>query len=216
MTQTITRLFTSPADALSAVQELRAAGVSPEAITYVTRNSDAWRDEAAEAGDGRHAEHGLGKGALTGGVVGGLGGLLAGLGLIVAPGLGALVAAGWAAATVAGAGAGAVAGGAIGGLLGALRDAGHSDEEAAFYDSGVTRGGALVSVHAADDQAADIQGMLTRHGGVSAAMGQLPPEPRSFTDAAPLAPDMEAERQEAERAANLGRPSGGSPTGRSL
>jgi hypothetical protein len=56
------------------------------------------------------------------------------------------VAVGWLASTAVGAIAGVAAGGTAGGLLGALKDAGHTDEEAHVYAEGVRRGGTLVSV----------------------------------------------------------------------
>ena len=64
----------------------------------------------------------------------------------VLPGLGPVVAAGWLASTALG----AVAGGATGGVVGALTQAGVSDEEAPLYAEGVRRGGTLVSARVPD------------------------------------------------------------------
>ena len=66
---------------------------------------------------------------------------------------------GWLASTAVG----AVAGGATGGLLGALTDAGVSDEHAHVYSEAVRRGGTLVSVKTDDSRAAKVQSILDRH-----------------------------------------------------
>ncbi|MCI3135234.1 hypothetical protein [Phenylobacterium aquaticum] len=66
---------------------------------------------------------------------------------------------------------GAAAGGATGGLLGALKDAGHSDEDAHVYAEGVRRGGALVSVRAANDtDRATAERILNGVSGVDASI----------------------------------------------
>ena len=57
------------------------------------------------------------------------------------PGVGPVVAAGWLVSTLAGAAAGA----ATGGVLGALTQAGISDDDAQVYAEGLRRGGAVVS-----------------------------------------------------------------------
>ncbi|MFZ0267600.1 MAG: hypothetical protein WAL33_08180, partial [Caulobacter sp.] len=54
------------------------------------------------------------------------------------------------------------------GLLGALKDAGHTEEEANVYSEGVRRGGALVSVKADDDDAARIEQILNGRRGIDA------------------------------------------------
>ena len=79
---------------------------------------------------------GAGKGAGIGAGVGGAAGLLAGLGLLAIPGLGR-----------------AAAGAATGGIVGALTEAGVSEEEAHSYAEGVRRGGTLVSARVADARA---------------------------------------------------------------
>lgn len=69
-------------------------------------------------------------------------GLAAGLVLLVIPGVGPFLAAGPLAAAMGG----IVAGAGAGGIIGLLRDNGVSEEEAAFYEEGVKRGGSLVTV----------------------------------------------------------------------
>jgi hypothetical protein len=164
-------------------------------LSFVSRDTGGWRDEAADGQDEQHAAHGAGKGVAAGGVFGALSGLLAGLGLIVVPGLGPVVAAGWLASTAAGALVGAAAGGAAGGLLGALRDAGHTEIEARAFAEGVQGGGALVSVRADDDTAPPIETLMEQHGGTDAHGRAAAAEPRSFSavEVAPATEDIALE-----------------------
>lgn len=170
MRQTITRLFNSHTEAMAAVTDLEQAGVPHDDISLIASNGDNWHDghrHDRDDGDNDTAE-GAGKGATTGGLIGGGAGLLAGLGMLAIPGLGPVVAAGWLASTAVGAIAGAAAGGAAGGILGALKDAGHDDDEAQVYAEGVRRGGTLVSVRAHGDQAAEVERILHGRAGVDA------------------------------------------------
>ena len=118
MTQTLTGLFDSYADARRAVQDLEAAGVRHRDVSIVASNAHGEHDTLGRNAD--EAADDAGKGARVGATVGGVGGLLAGLGLLAIPGLGPIVAAGWLASTLAGAAGGALLGGATGGLVGAL------------------------------------------------------------------------------------------------
>ncbi|MDB5431121.1 MAG: hypothetical protein JWP35_2237, partial [Caulobacter sp.] len=102
MTQTITRLFDTRAQAETAVQELEALGISNDAISIVAHGGERAAGEPRSFsghdrdGDGRDdTAEGAGKGAGAGAVVGGAGGLLAGLGLLAIPGVGPVVAGGW-------------------------------------------------------------------------------------------------------------------------
>ena len=172
MHRTMTRLFNSQNEAMAAVADLERSGIPHDDISLIASNGDNWHeghqhDRVNADGDNDTAE-GAGKGAATGGLIGGGAGLLAGLGMLAIPGLGPVVAAGWLAATAVGALAGAAAGGAAGGLLGALKDAGHSDDEANVYAEGVRRGGTLISVRADEGRATSVEQILDRHSGVDA------------------------------------------------
>ncbi|MET0337490.1 MAG: hypothetical protein ABW063_06975, partial [Caulobacter sp.] len=181
MGRTITRLFDSHLEALEAVSRLEAQGIAQSRISLVSNNTDKWHEGHAHPqkgpgdggfgdfnGDGRNdTAQGARKGATAGGLVGGGAGLLAGLGLLAIPGLGTVVAAGWLAATGAVAVIGAAAGGAAGGLFGALKEAGHTDDEANVYAEGVRRGGTVVSTKAEDDEIAAVEAILNA-GGVDA------------------------------------------------
>jgi hypothetical protein len=140
MTITISRLYDNYSDAQRAVTSLEAAGVPHSDLSIVANNSDNWYSTDKKVDRDRDGVDDRAEGAATGAGVGaGLGGaagLLAGLGLLAIPGLGPVVAAGWLASTALG----VVAGGATGGAVGALTQAGVSDEEAPLYAEGVRRG----------------------------------------------------------------------------
>ncbi len=165
MTNSITRLFDDYSDAAAAVRDLEAAGVPHDEISLIANNGTG--DHAGHDGVNDHGD--VSRGVSTGAVLGGAGGLLAGLGLLAIPGLGPIVAAGWLAATAAGAGIGALGGATTGGIVGALKNAGHSDEEANVYSEGVRRGGTLVSVRAAEGQRAEVEAVLDRNRSVDAS-----------------------------------------------
>ena len=70
--------------------------------------------------------------------------------------MGPVVAAGWLAATAVGAAAGA----ATGGIIGALTEAGVSEEDAHTYAEGVRRGGTLVTARVPDVDRAKLDAIL--------------------------------------------------------
>jgi hypothetical protein len=155
MTKTVTGLFDHYSDATSAVDQLKAVGISDRDISIVSNNAD-----------GRYQDNDVGEdasaGAGIGAAVGGVGGLLTGLGIMAIPGVGPVVAAGWLAATAAGAVAGAVVGGAAGGLIGALTDSGVDERDAHVYAEGVRRGGTLVTARVEEGRAAEAEAILQR------------------------------------------------------
>src|SRR6476661_5018562 len=153
---TVVGLFDSSAQAQSAIEQLRAAGVPSEHISLAMQD----RTEAAAVAEDTGVGTGVATGAVGGGILGGLAGLLVGIGALAIPGIGPLVAAGPLAATLLGAGIGA----ATGGLIGALVGAGVPEDEARLYQTGVERGGVLVSVQtdAVDD--AQVRDVLNSSG----------------------------------------------------
>lgn len=168
MTKTITRLFDDYADATAALGELERLGVPHDAISIVASNADgAHGDTDTTLGDVDDRGD-VSRGVSTGAAVGGVGGLLAGLGLLAIPGLGPIVAAGWLASTVVGAGIGAAGGAATGTIVGALKDAGHSEEDAHVYSEGVRRGGTLLSARVEDDLVTEAEAVLDRNRSVDA------------------------------------------------
>ena len=138
-------LFHEPESLGRAVEALKAAGFRDSDISALLPDRDSTRAFAHE----KHtkAPEGAAAGATAGVVAGGTVGLLLGLGTIVIPGLGMFLAAGPLMAALAGAGAG----GAVGTLTGALVGMGIPEYEAKRYESFLHKGGALLSVHADDD-----------------------------------------------------------------
>ncbi|TCM14401.1 hypothetical protein EDF56_11346 [Novosphingobium sp. PhB165] len=147
MSKTITRLFDNYADAAAAVRALEDIGIPRHDISVIANNTHG---EHTGIHKGVNEDGEVTAGTSAGAAVGGAGGLLAGLGMLAIPGLGPIVAAGWLAATAVGVGVGAVGGAAAGGIVGALKHAGHTDEEAQVYSEGVRRGGVLLSAKVDD------------------------------------------------------------------
>ena len=171
----ITRTFDNYSDATNAVRDLEAIGIRHDDISIVSskKNETRGNENGDRVGDGTdnadlNRDGDVSRGASTGAAIGGVGGLLAGLGLIAIPGLGPIVAAGWLISTVAGAGIGAAGGAATGGIVGALKSAGHTDEDANVYAESVRRGGTLVSARVPDEQASQAEAVLNRHNATDA------------------------------------------------
>jgi hypothetical protein len=141
-------LFHEPETLGRAVDALKTAGFRDSDISALLPDRESTQAFVHE----KHtkAPEGAAVGATAGVVTGGTVGLLLGLGAIVIPGLGAFLAAGPLMAALAGAGVG----GAVGTLTGALVGMGIPEYEAKRYESFLHDGGALVSVHADDDESA--------------------------------------------------------------
>jgi hypothetical protein len=170
MSKTITRLFDNYSDASNAVRELERLGVPHDDLSIMANQRDHHDGTTGTTGiDDVNDDGDVTRGASTGAVLGGVGGLLAGLGLLAIPGLGPIVAAGWLASTAVGAGIGAAGGAATGGIVGALKEAGHTDEEANVYSEGVRRGGTLVSARVDDALATEAEAVLHGNNSVDAA-----------------------------------------------
>lgn len=199
MSKTITRLFDNYSDATNAVRELEKLGVNHDDISIVANNADKSHGDHVDHDHAHLHDHGdVSRGAKTGAALGGAGGLLAGLGLLAIPGLGPIVAAGWLVATVAGAGIGAAGGAVTGGIVEALKNAGHTDEEAHVYSEGVRRGGSLVSAKVPDDLASEAEAVLQRNKSVDAqTRGDVYRKAgwSSFDDKAPAYTHEEVERE---------------------
>jgi hypothetical protein len=167
MQNVVTQIFDNYSDARAAVQDLEDANFSPEHVGLIRNNADGeFVSEDGTVHEGINARGDVSRGTAAGAAIGGVGGLLAGLGLIAIPGLGPVVAAGWLASTLAAGAVAAVGGAAAGGVVGALRNAGHSDEESMVYAEGVRRGGTLVSVHVDEEHAEQVLAILRRHNGI--------------------------------------------------
>lgn len=170
MSRTITRLFDTHSDAENAVRALEARGVPSSDISIVANNSSGAHGSGSGAdATGVNDDGDVNRGVSTGALVGGAGGLLAGLGLLAIPGLGPIVAAGWLLSTAAGAGIGALGGGVTGGIVGALKNAGHTEDDANVYSEGVRRGSTMLTARIPDSMSDEAVTLLDSHNGVDAA-----------------------------------------------
>jgi len=155
MTKTVTALYENYPKANSAVQDLVNHGFQRDEIGILVQE--------AHAKDGvlisEEETSGVAAGAGIGAAIGGVGALVLGLSALAIPGIGPIIAAGPLVAALVGAGVGAAAGG----VIGALTDVGVPEEEAHYYAEGVSRGGVLVTVHAADDLAERAASVLATH-----------------------------------------------------
>ena len=202
MTKTVTGLFDHYSDASSAVDQLKAAGISDTDISIVSNNSDGrYKDSDDEVAE--DASTGAGIGA----AVGGVGGLLTGLGIMAIPGVGPVVAAGWLAATAVGAVTGAVVGGAAGGLVGALTDSGVDERDAHVYAEGVRRGGTLVTARVADARATEAEAILQRSNWVDLPVRRTAYEGQGWTSFDEKADPYSQAAIDSERARYAGRAS---------
>lgn len=200
MTKTVTGLFDHYSDATSAVDQLKAAGISDSDISIVSNNADGRYKDNDVAED-------AGAGAGIGAAVGGVGGLLTGLGIMAIPGVGPVVAAGWLAATAAGAVAGAVVGGAAGGLIGALTDSGVNERDAHVYAEGVRRGGTLVTAKVAEGRATEAEAILQRSNWVDLPTRRSAYEGQGWTGFDHASEPYSQAEIDAERARYAGRAS---------
>src|SRR3982075_2388452 len=161
---TVCRLYDSCIDANRVIIALEAAGVPPSETSLISNNSDTWYRAAKTAsvvpaqkdGAGREAD-GKVEGAAIGAAIGATAATAASLITMLAiPGVGAVVGAGWLAALV-----GSIAiGGVTGSLLGALTNAGISEEDAQVFVEGVRRGGTLVATRVPETDLPRIEAMM--------------------------------------------------------
>jgi hypothetical protein len=166
MLVTVCRLYDSYIDAHRVVLALGAAGVPPSETSVISNNSDSWykvnrtaspvplrKDDASGEGSGK------GEGAILGAAIGATAATAASLVTMLAiPGVGAVVGAGWLAAML-----GSMAiGGVAGGLLGALSNAGISEQDAQVFVEGVRRGGTLVAARVPQAQLPQVAPIMNR------------------------------------------------------
>src|SRR5258708_913087 len=163
---TVCRLYDSYADANRIILMLEATGLPPSETSVISNNCDTWyhapktsnvvplRNDGASGHAGGKFE-----GAAIGAAIGATAATAASLVTMLAiPGVGAVVGAGWLAATLGGMAIGGVAGG----LLGALSNAGISEEDAQVFVEGVRRGGTLVAARVPQAQLPQIAPMMKR------------------------------------------------------
>ena len=160
----VSAVFDSRDEAERALNELRSAGVSDNAISVIGRR---------EGGDG-DVDDGVNKsGAVKGALAGAGVGTVLGIAALAIPGVGPLAAAGAIAASAIpeAAAIGAAVGAAGGGLTGLLSKHGVDDEDVRYYEGRINDGGIFVSVNAQDAgvSPAIAREILYRHGGHNAS-----------------------------------------------
>jgi hypothetical protein len=161
----ICRLYDSHSDAHRVILALQAAGVPQSETGMISNNSDNWYSGTKtdnvipirRNADGGKAE-GKVEGAAVGAAIGATAATAASLITMLAiPGVGAIVGAGWLAAIL-----GSMAiGGVAGGLLGALTNAGISEEDAQVFVEGVRRGGTLVAARVPQTELPRFEAIMT-------------------------------------------------------
>jgi len=144
MTKTIAGFFRTRAEGENAYNQLLANGFDRDQISFVAGDTRGHQTPAIGPIEGTGAESEMPQDVAIGSAVG----LVAGLILLVIPGVGPFLAAGPLAAAMGGIAAGA----GVGGLVGLLRDNGVSEEEAEFYEDGVRRGGALITIRGTTEE----------------------------------------------------------------
>jgi hypothetical protein len=158
---TIAGLFDSWGEATQTIEALHRAGFRDEDFSVVGRADP----EALAEMERESAGTGLGGvaafGATGGGFLGGLAGLVVGLGALTVPGIGPALAAGPLSAALAGGALGIAAGG----ILGALVDHDFPVDDARDYQTGVDRGGILLTVNAPAARETEV-GVLLRQSGL--------------------------------------------------
>ena len=157
---TVVGLFESREQAVEAVSALKKARFPADDMSIVMRDSGQAADVAVDAGITESSGDAAATGAIGGGLLGGLAGLVLGAGALAIPGIGPIIAAGPIAAMLTGGALGA----ATGGIVGALTEAGISEDEAAHYQTGVERGGILLSVKVPDGREAEARKVLEHAG----------------------------------------------------
>jgi len=131
-------VFSEPALAEQAMNQLRGAGFNDEQIGFVSRDINT-------APSGSNDEGGNAPSTATGAVSGGvIGGVIGAVTSLLIPGFGPAIAGGILAATLGGVALGALAGG----FVGSLTHLGVPEHEARFYESQLNEGRTVVTVNA--------------------------------------------------------------------
>ncbi|HUS16822.1 MAG TPA: YMGG-like glycine zipper-containing protein, partial [Chloroflexia bacterium] len=179
----VAAVFPTQDAAADALEQLRAAGVTPEQVSLVVADQPDAAGAVPDPSD--EAASGAATGGIVGGVVGGLAGWLLGVGALAIPGIGPVLSAGILGSLLAGAAVGAAAGGLLGGLAGM----GIPEEHARDYEAHVREGRVLLTVHPPDAAtAARLRAILDSSGGTDTrAYGDRVDQPAAAEpDPAPL------------------------------
>jgi hypothetical protein len=169
MTKTTVGFFRTRVEGERAYNQLLAGGLAHDQVSFVAGDMRGHETPAIGPIQGTGAESEMPQDIALGSAIG----LAAGLVALVIPGIGPLIAAGPLAAAMGGLAAGA----AVGGIVGLLKDHGVSEEEAEFYEDGVRRGGALVTVRGvSEEQEKKAREIMQENGSLETE--ELLPQPR--------------------------------------
>lgn len=153
MKKVVVALFNDLSEAQATINELKASGITDEAISLVA-NKEACGPNLGpvpETGSQDYTGQGMALGAIAG--------FTAGVVALALPGIGPVIAAGPLAAGLTGAGTGAAAGG----ILGRLFSRGVPEKEAGCYCEAVRRGGILVTVEVPEEGAGKVEEIIGAH-----------------------------------------------------
>ncbi len=150
MSQLITGLFDTHADAENAITQLKQHGYTANEISVIMK--DAQEAQALSESSGTHAAE-TSTAAIGGGVGALLGGLLA-ISAVAIPGIGLIAAGALAALFVGG-------GGVTGSVVGWLVGAGIPEDTAAHYEQGLHQGGIVLAIATHPGDEAYVQSILS-------------------------------------------------------
>lgn len=174
--RTVVGVFDTVDAAQVALDALDQVGIPRDAISLVSRGSDAAEEIPSQAAS-EEASGGAATGAVLGGVGGGVLAGLVGAGLLAIPGAGPLLAAGWLVSALGGAAVGASAGG----LIGAMVRLGVPEDLAKHYQDLAKQGHYLVMVLAQEgDEEAEVERLLQKHGANDVARYHYQVRPDQF------------------------------------
>src|ERR671933_2283731 len=165
---TVAGIFNSRADAESAVERLRAAGVGEDRISLLTPGTSQGQLDEVPTTETEQPGMGTALGGAVGGALGVAGGLhLGAAASLLIPGVGPVFAAGLAAAALLGAG-GAATGAAVGGALEDSMARGLPHDELFVYEDALRRGRSVVIAVAEDEpQEEAVRGVFSQSGAES-------------------------------------------------
>jgi len=145
MTNRLTALFSTPDEAMTAINDLSDVSFSEEQVSALM--SDQTMGSSFDIEKGNKAGEGFTVGASLTGVSTAVAAGLASAGVIAMPGIN-LVATGPIVGALTGAGVGAAAGGSLGGIIGSTIP----EYEAKIYEDSIKKGAVLVAVDFENDQ----------------------------------------------------------------
>jgi len=156
-TCTVIGLFESRVAAERAVEALRNGGFSSDHLSVIAADS---RDAASDIPNLAPIESTGSFDASTGAAVGGFAGFIGGILALAIPGIGPIIAAGPLAAGIMGGALGA----ATGGIVGALKEHGVPENDAAQLSEAIRHGRVMVALHVSSDQADKAADIMDDHG----------------------------------------------------